>query len=87
VDNLGQENVIEFSRGGFGPEQLQELEQMDGLRVGAEKVAVYTKDLTGDLTRIVEWAKQQGMAIEHLAVRRPNLEDVFLTLTGKGLRD
>jgi len=87
VDDLGQDNVIEFSRSGLGAQELQSLGGIPGLTVGEESVAVYTQDLAGDLARILEWSKEMGRPIEHLAVRRSNLEDVFLRLTGKGLRD
>jgi ABC-2 type transport system ATP-binding protein len=87
IDDLGQDNVIEFSRGELDPGQLQNILSTQGLRVGEERITVYTQDLAGDLARILEWAKDGGSRIEHLAVRRSNLEDVFLHLTGKGLRD
>lgn len=87
VNDLGRENVIEFSCGTLESSHLQGLSDLPGLKVSGDKVAVYTQDLAGDLARILTWAEDVGRPIEHLAVRRSNLEDVFLHLTGKGLRD
>ncbi|MSP78060.1 MAG: ABC transporter ATP-binding protein [Dehalococcoidia bacterium] len=51
---------------------------------------VYTLDVSDSASAVpalLTWGKQQGVAFEHLEVRPATLEDVFLALTGKQLRD
>ena len=33
------------------------------------------------------WADERALALEHLEVRRPDLEDIFLELMGEGAAD
>ncbi len=39
------------------------------------------------LVELVKWIDQQGIELEDIHLRRPTLEDVFLELTGKRLRE
>jgi len=36
---------------------------------------------------IVKWIEQQGLELADIHLKRPTLEDVFLELTGRSLRD
>ena len=50
-------------------------------------VAIQAPDGPGVLATVVAAAQQAGVTISDLAVVQPDLEDVFLRLTGKALRD
>ncbi|WP_448522978.1 ABC transporter ATP-binding protein [Pseudothermotoga sp.] len=64
------------------------LEKIPGAKiVNGEKMIVPTKKVEDDVQKIFILAKNEGLSIENLVVRRPNLEDVFLSLTGRYLRD
>ncbi|WP_448536101.1 ABC transporter ATP-binding protein [Pseudothermotoga sp.] len=64
------------------------LEKIPGAKiVNGEKMIVPTKNVEDDVQKIFILAKNEGLSIENLVVRRPNLEDVFLSLTGRYLRD
>jgi ABC-2 type transport system ATP-binding protein len=64
------------------------LERMPGARMlNGERITVPTKKVEDDVQKIFILAKNEGLNIENLVVRRPNLEDVFLSLTGRYLRD
>ena len=39
------------------------------------------------LVEIVKWVDAQGLGLEDVHLSRPTLEDVFIELTGKRLRD
>jgi ABC-2 type transport system ATP-binding protein len=39
------------------------------------------------LTEIIKWLDQEGLQLEDVHLKRPTLEDVFVELTGKKLRD
>ncbi len=88
VDKIGKENVVEFSSGHLTQEQIKSMSQEIKRVVSSDDhIAIYASDLPTALSEILEWAKQNGVDLENFAIRRPNLEDVFLSLTGKGLRD
>jgi len=55
----------------------------DGHEVLSDLILLYTQDGEGLLRRI----SQQGLAVEAATLRRATLEDVFLKLTGRSLRD
>jgi ABC-2 type transport system ATP-binding protein len=42
---------------------------------------------TSDGIAILQWLKSQGCELLHFATAKANLEDIFLTLTGRSLRD
>lgn len=44
-------------------------------------------DVVRDLPRVLAEARQKGIHIDHLTVKAPSLQDVFLSLTGKELRE
>ncbi len=81
IDSLGQANVIEFSRGNISADQLEALSEALDVRLSPDSAAVYAEDAASALAQIVDWARACQVPLEHLAVRRPNLEDVFLTLS------
>jgi ABC-2 type transport system ATP-binding protein len=39
------------------------------------------------LVELVKWIDQQGIELADVHIKRPSLEDVFLELTGKSLRE
>ena len=50
-------------------------------------VALYTSDVAATIGGLLEAARALGTEPGNLAVRRATLEDVFLDLTGRALRD
>src|SRR5208283_436472 len=70
--------------------RLEELRSVAGvqsveMRDGILKVGV--RDLAADSPGILQWLVERGYTFRHLASERANLETVFLTLTGRSLRD
>ncbi|MDC8785690.1 ABC transporter ATP-binding protein [Roseateles koreensis] len=60
---------------------LKQVEQRGGqLRLGLDDLGQGTRDL-------MQWLVEAGMPVRHLNSGRANLEDVFLMLTGRQLRD
>lgn len=51
------------------------------------EVVLYTKDVPGTIAGLLTIAVEVGVDPENLTIRRPTLEDVFLALTGRALRD
>src|SRR5689334_2676864 len=50
-------------------------------------LTVYSTRPARTLFEIMRWLDQQGMQLEDVHLKRPTLEDVFVELTGKRLRD
>ena len=85
---LGQETIIEFNAGEIEDDGLAELETCcKGVRSGADLVTVETEDLVGTMEALLGWSKARGIPLDNMTVRQPNLEDVFLSLTGRRLRE
>ncbi len=68
----------------------------DGLRAlpGVQRVEadqgvvnVAVTDLASTMPSVLQWFTDQGHKYQHVATERANLETVFLTLTGRALRD
>lgn len=88
ITELGGENVVEFKRGSLADDLIAEAAQFfleykekNGL------ISLYTANLAVSVGQLLEWARQKNLSFDDIIFRRPNLEDVFLSLTGKGLRD
>lgn len=51
------------------------------------KVEIETKDGGRLLPQLQAWLNQQSLPLEQLEIERPNLETLYLNLTGRGLRE
>lgn len=82
---LGQDTWIEFDTPDLGPEVWTDFPgevQPDGAMA-----TVRTPDLVQTLDSLLRWAREKGVPLRNMTVRQPNLEDVFLSLTGRRLRE
>ncbi len=51
------------------------------------KVEIETQDGARLLPQLQTWLKEQNQPLEQLEIERPNLETLYLNLTGRGLRE
>lgn len=68
---------------------VEELEKVSGVHkvvVSGNQITVISAAGSGNLDRILTLVKERA-AVVGIQADKPNLEDVFLTLTGKQLRD
>jgi ABC-2 type transport system ATP-binding protein len=92
IASLGAESVVQFSLVGAEPDAIAEaeLQALDGVRStrfdGTEITlsVVHTQSVISGLFALID---RRGLALEDLRTHRPTLEDVFVSLTGKHLRD
>jgi ABC-2 type transport system ATP-binding protein len=64
------------------PDALESSLNQDG-----RLLTVYSSRPARTLFEIMKWLDQQGVQLEDVHLKRPTLEDVFVELTGKRLRD
>jgi len=86
ISRFGTETFLEFE---IPKETFPELFQLfpGRARQDGERVTLAVQDLPKDLSSLLSWATGKGVVLRNLLVRQPNLEDVFLSLTGRRLRD
>ncbi|PNV79555.1 MAG: ABC transporter ATP-binding protein [Dictyoglomus turgidum] len=89
IKSIGGESVIEVDVEEDG-EFLRELENM-GLNytfnAKHRRLILKTNNVLETIDILLRAAKKGGINIRNEIIRQPNLEDVFLTLTGKQLRE
>jgi ABC-2 type transport system ATP-binding protein len=74
------------SADGFQARAAQ-LPGIESVRVQAGMLEAASRDVAPAALRLLELAKEQGLDLHILDMERPNLERVFLHLTGRELRD
>jgi ABC-2 type transport system ATP-binding protein len=85
---LGEETIIEFVAARLSEDQISSLRGCcEGTRGEGGLVAVKTDDLVSTMEDLLAWSRQSGVPLTNMTVRQPNLEDVFLSLTGRRLRE
>lgn len=68
-------------------DELRALTSATDARDGLERALIYTENVEQTLVALLQYAAVRGFAVAHLQVHAPTLEDVFLKLTGRGLRE
>jgi len=66
---------------------IRTLPAVTDAREGAAHALIYTDNVEQTLVALFQFASQRGLTIDHLQTHAPTLEDVFLKLTGRGLRE
>ena len=68
-------------------EQIKTLDEVDSISVQNGKMILTVRNGESFIPRIFEAAQAAGAEILSVSMRKPNLEDVFLSLTGREIRD
>jgi ABC-2 type transport system ATP-binding protein len=88
IKSLGESEAIEFNAAGSIPPG--ELESLPGATkvVTTEGIhSVFTRDAAQTIHSLIERSGKNGWKVENLSIRSATLEDVFVQLTGRRLRD
>src|SRR5262252_5428672 len=72
---------------GFRPEQLLGLSEVKSAEVQNGTLRVGVHDLSRGAPGVLRWLVENNHPYHHVASEQPDLETVFLTLTGRSLRD
>ncbi|KYH30834.1 putative ABC transporter ATP-binding protein YbhF [Clostridium tepidiprofundi DSM 19306] len=81
---------LEITVNDIGKVEIECLKQINGvvdIMVTSKKVIIDSKKEVNNLEKIILYFTQNGFAISNIESKMPNLENVFLTLTGRKLRD
>jgi ABC-2 type transport system ATP-binding protein len=88
--SIGADTVVRVSTDGDQQALAASLGTMEGAThadVGDGVVRVYLRGVSGALPKVVDAADAAGFAVTDLSINEPTLETVFITLTGKDLRE
>jgi ABC-2 type transport system ATP-binding protein len=82
------ERAVRFDRvDGLGEAELAALPAVSSVKQDADESLLYTTDVAATIGALLELAEARDLEPQNLGVRRATLEDVFLDLTGRALRD
>lgn len=88
VASLGVEQVIELeAEPALDLERLRPLPAVVSAQRHADRVTLRVKELHVALPSVLREVEQAGGRLRHLSTRRPTLDDVFIGLTGRSLRE
>lgn len=78
---------LESHNGDFPLDDLRSLAEVQSAELADGALRIGVGNLAADTPRVLEWLNARGQTFTHLVTERPDLETVFLTLTGRKLRD
>ena len=82
------ERAVRFDRlDNVGRHELEALPAVASVKEDDGEVLVYTSDVGATIGALLHLAESRGVEPQNLSIRRATLEDVFLDLTGRALRD
>ncbi|MFZ1005979.1 MAG: ABC transporter ATP-binding protein [Candidatus Sulfotelmatobacter sp.] len=94
IDRLGGHHVVEFAvsgrngdSDGAALEVWRELPSVESVREDNGMVALNVKEPHLAIPALLEAVGKQGAKLQHLTTRQASLEDVFVRLTGRHLRE
>jgi ABC-2 type transport system ATP-binding protein len=71
----------------FRTEEMLGLAEVKSVELIQNKLRVGVHDLSVGAPAVLRWLSDRGVSYHHLSSEQPDLETVFLTLTGRSLRD
>jgi ABC-2 type transport system ATP-binding protein len=75
------------SPAGLNPEDLRALPEVRTVELRGAELRLGLGNLSSHAPKVLQWLADRGHSFEHVASERATLETVFLTLTGRSLRD
>jgi ABC-2 type transport system ATP-binding protein len=83
-----REQAVEFEAPGFsGEAALGEIPGISRVERDGDTITLYTDQVSQTVEALLALAGSNGMAVRDFMVRRATLEDVFLRLTGRRIRE
>jgi ABC-2 type transport system ATP-binding protein len=83
-----KERAVHFDRiDAIGDDQLGALAAVTSVKHDGDAVLLYSSDVAATVGALLALTETRGIEPQNLGIRRATLEDVFLDLTGRALRD
>jgi ABC-2 type transport system ATP-binding protein len=90
IAQLASSATIEYAASGatsLGEDEIRALPGVTDMRPGQERNVIYSDDAEATLVALMHTASLAGVTLSQVQIHAPTLEDVFLKLTGRSLRD
>lgn len=92
INTYFSDRAVEFTNPGFNDVEMEELEKLKiANRISHEieesHTILYTDEVSRTITDLMNYAERVNKPIDDIIVRHATLEDVFLKLTGRGIRE
>ena len=91
IRQYGGEHVVEFNIAGDGPplalDILNRLTGVEQSRILDEGYLLVVREPHVAISSLFDYCQSRSRALSHLTTRQATLEDVFIALTGRHLRD
>jgi ABC-2 type transport system ATP-binding protein len=88
VSRRFQEKAVQFDQiAGLDDERLAAIAAVSSVRHDDGAVLLYSRDVPATISDLLAVTEALGVEPQNLTIRRATLEDVFLDLTGRALRD
>ncbi|MGM0420868.1 MAG: ABC transporter ATP-binding protein [Bacillota bacterium] len=91
IEDYFEEDAIEFMNPSFTEEEigsLASLASVTGQKLNEdENILLYTMDAVLTITDLFAFANKIGKPLKNLNLRKPTLDDLFVSLTGKEIRE
>jgi ABC-2 type transport system ATP-binding protein len=90
IAGLGGEHIVEFALadgGGISEEELAELPAVKEVRANGDGIALTVTELHIAIPALLQHLQTRNLGLSRLSTRNASLEDVFVNLTGRHLRD
>jgi ABC-2 type transport system ATP-binding protein len=88
ISSRFKERAVRFDAvDGLSDAELAGLPSVTGIKRDDDAILLYTQDVADTIGALIALTDERGLEPKNLGVRRATLEDVFLDLTGRALRD
>jgi ABC-2 type transport system ATP-binding protein len=88
VDRRFKERAVRFDTiAAIDDRELTALPAVSAIKHDDDRVSLYTSDVPATIAALLALTEARGVEPDNLGIRKATLEDVFLALTGRGLRD
>ncbi len=93
---INQQDVVKMEVAGWKPEMAEKIQAIPGVdnlvshyldSTSVWELNLHTQDSRAILPRVIEQVNYNGTHLVNMNIVTPSLEDVFINLTGKALRD
>ena len=87
VTNLQDVELEDANEDGLLAKEVKAIPGVLSVEMRGRNLSIGIRDLAADAPGVLQWLVEHGHTFQHFASERASLETVFLTLTGRSLRD